>query len=74
MIDQNKESRDHFLHFSAELIGLDQQLLKNVETCLNKKDLRYKDRMVEVRQYVLYNPRTRQLGANKAHDASDGMS
>jgi len=31
-----------------KLIGLDQQLLKTVETCLNKKDLRYKDRMVEV--------------------------
>lgn len=31
-----------------KLIGLDQQLLNNVESCLNKKDMRYKDRMVEV--------------------------
>merc|ERR1719187_692915 len=34
------------------LIGLDQQLLKNVETCLMKKDLRYKDRMVEVMEAI----------------------
>jgi len=31
-----------------KLIGLDQHLLKDVEACLNKKELRYKDRMVEV--------------------------
>jgi len=31
-----------------KLIGLNQQLLNNVEACLNKKDLRYKERMVQV--------------------------
>jgi len=31
-----------------KLIGLEQHLLKDVEDCLKRKDLRYKDRMVEV--------------------------
>lgn len=31
-----------------KLIGLNNQLLTNVEACLNRKELRYKDRMTEV--------------------------